>query len=74
MLKTDIGSNAGTIWQCLSEKGRLSLREIGELTNYKDSLILLSLGWLSRENKIHFSNINDNLYIELGTNSSEASY
>ncbi|MDR2949293.1 MAG: winged helix-turn-helix domain-containing protein [Dysgonomonas sp.] len=74
MLKKDIGINAGTIWRCLSEKGRLSLREIGELTSYKDSLILLALGWLSRENKILFSNINDNLYVELNFNASEIYY
>jgi hypothetical protein len=73
MLKKDIGINAGTIWQYLSEKGRLSIKEIEELTNYKESFILLALGWLSRENKIKFSNDN-NMYIELNTNPSEIYY
>ncbi len=47
MLKKDIGIDAGTIWRHLSEKGILSIREIGELTNYRDGLILMALGWLA---------------------------
>ncbi|NDV93337.1 hypothetical protein D0T84_00185 [Dysgonomonas sp. 521] len=74
MLKKDIGINAGAIWRYLSEKGRLSIKEIEELTNYKDSFILLALGWLSRENKIKFSNDNDNLYVELISDPSEIYY
>ncbi len=65
MLKQDIGINAGTIWHLLSKKGKLTLREIGELTNYKDTLILLALGWLSREDKIEFSEKNEVIYIKL---------
>jgi hypothetical protein len=30
MYKTDLGINAGVIWRLLSEKGELSVREIGE--------------------------------------------
>jgi hypothetical protein len=30
MYKADIGVNAGVIWRLLSEKGELSIREIGE--------------------------------------------
>lgn len=74
MLKKDIGINAGTIWQYLSEKDRLSIKEIEELTNYKESFILLALGWLSRENKIKFSNDNNNMYVELNTNPSDIYY
>jgi len=74
MLKKDIGINAGTIWKYLSEKGKLSIKEIEELTNYKDSFILLALGWLSRENKVQFSTNNDNLYVELSANPTEIYY
>lgn len=65
MLKNDIGINAGAIWTLLSEKGKLSLKEIIELTNFKEYYILLALGWLSRENKISFSDKNGVLYIEI---------
>lgn len=65
MLKSDIGINAGTIWMLLSEQGKLTLKEIVELTNYKEYYILLALGWLSRENKIRFLEEKGILYIEL---------
>lgn len=54
MLKNDIGVNAGIIWHLLEEYRQLSIREIGEHTNYEEKLILFSLGWLARENKIVF--------------------
>ncbi|MBD8388463.1 winged helix-turn-helix domain-containing protein [Dysgonomonas sp. BGC7] len=65
MLTNDIGINAGTIWKLLSQRGNLTVREIGELTHYKDSLIMLALGWLSRESKIEFSTTNGELKIGL---------
>lgn len=74
MLKKDIGIDAGTIWRYLSEKGKLSIKEIAELTNYKEALILLALGWLSRENKIQFSTHNENLYVELSADPTEIYY
>jgi hypothetical protein len=54
MYKNDIGINAGVIWHLLSHKGALSIREIGELTNYRESFMFLALGYLSRESKIRF--------------------
>lgn len=74
MLKNDIGINAGAIWMILSEKGKLSINELIEYTNYKEYYILLSLGWLARENKIHFSEENGVLYIELNLHTSDMYY
>ena len=74
MLKNDIGINAGIIWQLLSEKGELSIRELGELSNFKESFILLALGWLSREDKIHFFDKNGVLYVTLKHPFSESFY
>ncbi|GEM_PF-143206 len=67
MAMTDnaIGTNAGNIWRLLSTKGSLSVRQIGDYTHYKDSLILLAIGWLSRENKVHISDRDGSIYIEL---------
>lgn len=65
MYKNDIGINAGVIWHLLSEKGVLSIREIGELTNYRESFIHFSLGWLSREDKIRFLEKEGMMYVEL---------
>lgn len=74
MLKIDIGINAGTIWQVLSEQGKLSIREIGELTNYKDSMIFYALGWLAREHKINFKIHEGITYIELVNSFNERYY
>ena len=74
MLKKDIGINAGTIWHLLAEKKGLSIREIGELTNHKEGTIILSLGWLARENKIKFTEKRDGLFVELNHSSSEMYY
>jgi len=71
MYKNDIGINAGVIWRLLSEKGELSIREIGELTNFREAFIYLALGWLSRENKIRFSEKNGVVYAELNQIASE---
>lgn len=65
MSKDDVGTNSGTIWLLLSSKGKLSIREIGEFTNCRDSLIFLALGWLLREDKVHFIDENGVLYAEL---------
>lgn len=54
MITNNIGLNAGTIWNLLSQRDYMTVREIGELTHFKETLIMLSLGWLSRENKITF--------------------
>lgn len=65
MYKQDIGINAGVIWRLLSDKGALSIREIGEFTNYRESFLFLALGWLAREDKIWFYEKEGVLYVKL---------
>ncbi|MDU1892056.1 MAG: winged helix-turn-helix domain-containing protein [Dysgonomonas sp.] len=74
MLKVDIGFNAGNILALLSERGKLSLREIGEATHYKDIVISLAIGWLLRENKIQIHESNGKLFFELNNCFSEIYY
>lgn len=74
MIKSDIGINAGTVWQLLSEKRKLSVLELIELTGYSDSYLNLALGWLARENKVRFEYIEGYLYVELNQLSSEMYY
>lgn len=47
-----IGENAGKVWQTLSEHGSMSLTAIRKATGLDDKSMYLSLGWLSREDKI----------------------
>ena len=74
MLKNDIGIDAGVIWHLLSENGRLSVREIGEHTSYREGLIFMSLGWLARENKIRILDIDGRLFAELDNVHNETYY
>jgi len=64
MIKNDVGMNAGNILSLLSDKGKLTIREIGEFTHYKDKVIFIALGWLLREDKISCVDRDGALYFE----------
>jgi len=64
MSENEVGTNAGNILNLLSDKGNLSIREIGEHTNCRDKVIFLALGWLLRENKINCFERNGSLCVE----------
>ncbi|MDR0507352.1 MAG: winged helix-turn-helix domain-containing protein [Dysgonamonadaceae bacterium] len=74
MLENNIGINAGTIWCLLSRKNALSIREIGEYTNFRESFIYYALGWLARENKIRFFEKEGAVYVELTNSMPEIYY
>ena len=74
MIKSDIGINAGVIWQLLSEKVQIFIVELAELTRYSDFHLALALGWLAREDKIRFEYIDGDLYAKLNQLSSEMYY
>lgn len=65
MLKEIVGVDAGFIWRLLDTKGALNIDQLIEMTEYREMYIHLALGWLLRENKIMFKEINDCLYVEL---------
>ncbi|MDL2282509.1 winged helix-turn-helix domain-containing protein [Parabacteroides sp. OttesenSCG-928-G06] len=74
MLNQDIGSNAGDVYTLLSQKGKLSIRKIGELTYKRESVIFLALGWLLRENKIKITEQNGELISEISFTTSDMYY
>jgi hypothetical protein len=45
MHKIDIGINAGVIRRLLSDRGALSICEIGEFTHYHEMFLFLAPGW-----------------------------
>jgi hypothetical protein len=51
MLKKEVDAFAGNVYNMLSAKGKITLREIEKLSNNK-SYFLIALGWLLREDKI----------------------
>lgn len=65
MVKKEIGQDAGVVWQLLFDKGRLSLRELGEFSHLSDKRILLAVGWLARENKVVLTEDENLFYVEL---------
>jgi len=67
MTKQDVGFNAGEVYTLLSQRGKLSLRKLGELTHQRESVIFLSSGWLLRENKINVSKQNGEYFFEIQT-------
>ena len=55
MIKSQIGKNAGKIWEFLDESQVSSVFEIMKALSMEKQEVLLALGWLARENKIYFS-------------------
>lgn len=49
---TQIGIVAGEIWQLLDNNEGMSIRDINSRLDRPEFLILMSLGWLSREGHI----------------------
>jgi len=54
MLKTEIGFIAGDIYKLLKEKGPLSLKEILSSLKAEQTIAVMAVGWLAREDKIEF--------------------
>lgn len=70
----DVGMNASDVYALLSQKGTLSLREIGDFLHRSEASIFLSLGWLLRENKISILDQNGKLFFELKRTLTEIYY
>ena len=49
---TEIGIVAGDIWHQMDQKGKLSVNELVQHTGRDRDLILMGLGWLSREGHV----------------------
>ncbi len=54
MLTPTIGENAGRIWQLLEGNGGMSPSAIAKQLKLKASDVDRAVGWLAREDKIHF--------------------
>ncbi|MDR2001889.1 MAG: winged helix-turn-helix domain-containing protein [Prevotella sp.] len=48
-----IRSNAENIWELLCERGQMTLRQIGDHTHCRDTIIFMSIGYLVKEDKIN---------------------
>ena len=62
---TKIGIVAGEIWQLLDSEGSMRLKEINGKVERPESLILMSLGWLSREGHVILDKEEDDFIVTL---------
>lgn len=64
MLNEKIGINAGLVWSALSE-GELNVKAVKKATKLNEKDLNLALGWLAREGKISFNEVEGDLFVAL---------
>lgn len=52
MITTEIGLNAGMVWNALSEQGEQSVKSLMKKLKLSSPDFYMATGWLSREGKI----------------------
>jgi hypothetical protein len=63
MKKEKIGTDAGIIWQFLYQNGNVKIIDIKKTLKMDIKDIYLALGWLARESKVHFFEIEKELAV-----------
>lgn len=65
-MQEKIGQAAGQIWQYLSaNSGPVSLSSLSKKSGLNAQMTALGLGWLARENKLHFEEKGKTLLVSL---------
>ena len=64
MLTERLGSNAGLIWAAL-ENGEMEVKSLKKATKLTEKDLNLALGWLAREGKVSFREVEKDLYVAL---------
>jgi hypothetical protein len=66
MIKSkEIGEHAGTIWRMLESKGETPVSQISKAAEMTAEECWLALGWLAREGKIEFTEIDGQKAVRL---------
>lgn len=68
MDKSEIGLNAGKVWQLLSNNEKWSYGSLKRELGLKDKDLGAALGWLAREDKIEFEQTEEEFYFYLCVN------
>jgi hypothetical protein len=63
-MKEKIGKNAGLVWNVLNE-GQANLKIIKKETKLLEKDLYAALGWLAREEKIGFSEVEKEIFVYL---------
>ena len=64
MFTERIGSNAGLIWAAL-DNGEMEVKALKKATKLTEKDLNLALGWLAREGKVSFREVDKDLYVAL---------
>ncbi len=64
MLSEKIGINAGLIWTALND-GELNVKALKKATKLTEKDLNLALGWLAREGKVKFNDVEGELFVSL---------
>jgi len=64
MLTNKIGNNAGLIWATL-EGGELNVKAVKKTTKLAEKDLNLGLGWLAREGKVAFNEVEGELFVRI---------
>lgn len=64
MMKEKIGNNAGLIWTAL-ESGEKNVKAVKKATKLTEKDLNLALGWLAREGKVNFSEVEGEVFVSL---------
>lgn len=64
MLSEKIGTNAGLVWKAL-EGGELSLKALKKATKLTEKDLNMTFGWLAREGKLKFNEVEGELILSL---------
>lgn len=64
MLLEKIGISAGLIWSTL-ETGEKNVKAIKKATKLAEKELNLGLGWLAREGKVKFKEVDGEMFVDL---------
>lgn len=60
-----IGTNAGLVWTALNEGGKLNVKQIKKATKLIDKDLYAAFGWLAKEDKIAFEEVEGDVFVSL---------
>ena len=60
-----IGTNAGLVWKVLNEGGRMNVKQLKKATKLIDKDLYAALGWLAKENKLAFEDLDGDVFVSL---------
>lgn len=64
MTREKIGNNAGLVWKAL-ENGEMNVKAVKKATKLTEKDLNLAFGWLAREGKVNFSEVEGELFVSL---------